>query len=67
MENLHVYKGYEMLVFGLVIIANQYIFRLDPWIVFGLLIAVGGLSIVLNPKGCCASPKAVAPERRKKR
>ncbi len=68
MENLQMFKGIEMLVFGLVLVVNEYVLKLNPWLVFGGLIAIGGLALIMAPASkCCqavARPAALKPKRK---
>ncbi len=67
MENAQMFKGIEMLAFGLVIIANEYVLKLNPWLVLGGLIAIGGLALMMNPvKSCCSEKQAHGSKPKRK-
>ena len=50
-------KGMKMVVFGLILIANQLWFRWDIWVVVGALVALKGVMCMAMP--CCPCQKGM--------
>lgn len=54
-------KGIAMLVFGVLLVANEYLLQMNPWLVIGIAMIVGGAVLLMKPS-CCGACRLSSPK-----